>query len=85
MLAIDYKSCTIRSEIYIGPFLLQGVPINMGIKLQLLYRFCFQWDYFVKNYFVVSELKHLPPKTICGLKFFHLQIDGDIRKVIESL
>ena len=40
---------------------------------------------FRKNYFVVSELKHLPPKTICGLKFFHLQIDGDIRKVIESL
>ena len=49
-----------------------------------------KWDYLVsKHNFVVSQLKHLTPKTRslgiskCGLPFFTFKIDGDIRKFVQ--
>ena len=68
--------------------MLQGGPINMGIKWRLLYGLCFHAGLFRKLNFAVSQFKHLTPKTtslgVSKLWSTIFKIDGDIRICPDS-
>ena len=81
MHSLDLHTFSIVVIVYIYIYI-QGVPINMGINISSL----FHAGLFRKHNFVVSQLKHLTPKsTSFGISILLIiKIAGDFKNLSDS-